>query len=46
MQHNSDNILTGFAQRHHLEGLTLQSLQALNEGQTGNFLIAINPVDN
>ena len=35
MQQNSDNPLTGFAHRHHLEGLTLQSLQALNEGQTG-----------
>lgn len=33
MQHYSDNTLTGFAQQHHIEGLTLPSLQAINEGQ-------------
>jgi hypothetical protein len=35
MQSNSDNILASFAQRNHLEGLTMQSLQALNDGQRG-----------
>ncbi len=34
MQPQNDNTLTGFAQQHHIEGLTQQSLQAINNGES------------